>query len=385
MKKIVLLGSSGSIGSSALKVVSSLPKDLSIVGLAVNTDYRSALKQAELFGIHNIAVADELAAARCSKEASGSIRVYSGPSGVAELAALDEADMVLCAIVGIAGLQPVLEAVNKGKDVALATKEVLVSGGNIVTAACARTGAKLIPVDSEHNAVLQCMSGALGQRSADDQISAVRRLILTASGGPFYRQKNMDLSTVTPEQALNHPNWSMGSKVTIDSATLMNKGLEVIEAQWMFNMPVDRIDVVVHPQSIVHSMVEFVDGSILAQMSKPDMMYAIQYALTYPDRLDGGLSGLDISALSALSFEKPDMTRFPCLRLAREAAKEGGTMPVVMNAANEVAVSRFLDGRISFPGIWETIEEVMDKHEKTENPGLDDIISADSWARAVIS
>jgi 1-deoxy-D-xylulose-5-phosphate reductoisomerase len=384
MKKVIVLGSTGSIGLNALRVIDDLPDDLSVAGLAVNKDYEGVLAQAAKYGVKHVAVSDPESATKCVESAPDGVTVHSGEKGLEALSTIDDANLVLCSVVGTAGLKPVLAALEGGRDVALATKEVLVAGGHIVTEACRKSGAKLIPVDSEHGAILQCIAGCRGQRSeVSDQMSEVRKLVLTASGGPFYSQKDLDLGTVTVEQALNHPNWDMGKKVTIDSATLMNKGLEIIEAKWIFGMDIKNIDVVVHPESIVHSMVEFVDGSTLAQMSVPDMRYAIQYALTYPERMNGNLAGMDFSAISQLNFEEVDMSRFPALGLAREAGECGGTMPAVMNAANESAVQMFLDGAIYFPGIWETVECVMRKHKVIEKPGLDEVLDADSWARAI--
>lgn len=386
MKKIIILGSTGSIGLNALRVVDALKDDLSVTGLAVNSDYEGVLAQALRYGVKHVAVSNPDAARKCKDLAPAGVTVHCAENGLQELAVIDDADLMLCAVVGTAGLRPVLAAVESGRNVALATKEVLVSAGGIVTAACEKSGASLIPVDSEHGAILQCLSGANG--TADYGIRTagqVRRLILTASGGPFYMQEYLDLAGVTVEQALNHPNWNMGKKVTIDSATLMNKGLEVIEARWIFGVDIEKIDVVIHPESIIHSMVEFMDGSTLAQMSIPDMRYAIQYALTYPERMDGALAGMDFNAISGLTFMSADMTRFPALKIARDAGVRGGTMPAVMNAANESAVQMFLDGRLSFPGIWETVELVMNDHNVVDNPDLDEVLEADAWARDAVT
>lgn len=374
MKKIVLLGSSGSIGESTLSVVSAHPDKLQLAGLAVQTNYRRVLQQAVQFGVDTVCVTDEASAASCRKEAPPGIKVLSGDGGLAELAAMPGADIVLCAVVGMAGLRPVLSAVEAGHDVALATKETLVAGGHIVSAACARTGARLLPVDSEHSAVFQCIGGAAGD---------VSRIILTASGGPFAGRGDIDFAHVTVSEALNHPRWNMGKKVTIDSATLMNKGLEVMEAHWLFNIGLEKIDVVIHPESIVHSLVEFVDGALLAQMSVPDMRFAIQYALSWPERWKSSLPRTNLASVSALHFEEPDDKRFPCFALARAAAGEGGTMPAVLNAANEVAVQCFLDGKIPFAGIWRTVETVMGAHKVVASPDLDTIMSADKWARSM--
>lgn len=386
VRNLVVLGSTGSIGRNTLRVVEALGHRVRVVGLAVNRRYDLALAQAQRFNVKHIAVADLQAAERCGAEAPSSITVHKGPDGLERVATLEEADLVVCGLVGMAALRSVWAAIEHGIDVALATKEVLVAAGGLLTEACRKHGSRLLPVDSEHSAILQCLGGRL----ATDPNSAlarseVRRLILTASGGPFAGRKDIDLETVTVDQALSHPRWRMGKKVTIDSATLMNKGLEVMEASWLFGIPEERIDVVIHPESIVHSMVEFVDGSVLAQMSPPDMRYAIQFALTYPEHVATGLPSLDIVRVGTLHFEQPDERRFPCLVLAREAARRGGTLPAVLNASNEVAVERFLGGEISFPGIWELVAKVMAAHRVTETPDLVAIWEADQWARRTAS
>ena len=372
MKKIVLLGSSGSIGESTIKVAEAFPEKIQLTGLAVQTNYERALEQAAQFGVSRICVSDPVAAGKCRDAAPSGIEVLQGEEGLEELAASEDADIVLCAVVGMAGLKPVLSAVRAGTDVALATKETLVAGGHIVTEACARSGAKLLPVDSEHSAVFQCIGNA-----AKD----VSRIVLTASGGPFAGRDDVDFSKVTVAEALNHPRWNMGKKVTIDSATLMNKGLEVMEARWLFDVGLDRIDVTVHPESIVHSLVEFIDGSMLAQMSVPDMRFAIQYALSWPERWVNDLPRTDLASIASLNFSRPDENRFPCLALARAAADTGGTMPAVLNAANEVAVQMFLDDKIHFSGIWENVERVMEMHKVVASPDLETIMAADKWAR----
>jgi 1-deoxy-D-xylulose-5-phosphate reductoisomerase len=320
-----------------------------------------------------VAVADPEAATACEGKAPAGVRVLAGAAGLAELAASEDADIVLCAVVGTAGLAPVLRALETGKTVALATKEVLVAAGPIVMETAERTGAPLLPVDSEHSAIFQCMEGRTRE--------SVRRLIITGSGGPFASEPDIDWESVSVEQAIAHPRWNMGRKISVDSATMMNKGLELIEARWLFGIPFDRIDIVLHPESIVHSMVEFMDGSTLAQLSLTDMRYAIQYALVYPDRIDTDLPHLDMHSLGALHFAEPDADRFPCLALAESAGRTGGTMPAVLNAANEAAVARFLAGRLSFPGIWQTVESVMNGHKVVSRPTLDDIVAADEWAR----
>lgn len=374
MTNVVLLGSTGSIGTNALRVADALPSHLKIVGLTAQRNDRLLLEQAARFGVRQVALVDPVAARRAAAAAPAGVTVHSGPEGVATLAGMEGVDIVLCAVVGIAGLRPVMAAIARGADVALATKEVLVAAGGIVTDAARAAGVRLRPVDSEHCAIFQCLQGQDPAR--------VRRILLTASGGPFAADPGVNFDTVTVEQALNHPRWNMGRKVTIDSATLMNKGLEIIEAHWLFDMPVSRIDVLVHTESIVHSMVEFVDGNLLAQLSVPDMRGAIQYALTYPHRLDGGLPRLDLTALEALHFRHPDERRFPALRLAREAAERGGTYPAVLNAANEVAVEKFLARQIPFSGIWTMVEATLAAHTSVREPAIEDIMAADAWARS---
>jgi 1-deoxy-D-xylulose-5-phosphate reductoisomerase len=372
-KNIVILGSTGSIGENALRVAAALPSRLKVTGIASRTSAPRLLEQASEFKVKHIALADPETAATVRPTVRRGVHVYEGPEGVEELAALKDVDIVLCAMVGMAGLRSVLAALRQGTDVAIATKEVLVSAGQMVMDCARRHNARLLPVDSEHSAIFQCLEGK--------PASSVRRLILTASGGPFAHRHDMDFDKVTAAQALKHPRWNMGRKVTVDSATLMNKGLEIMEAHWLFGIPYDRIDVVIHPESIVHSMVEFVDGSILAQLSPPDMRFAIQHALTWPERVDGSLPRLDLTTLGSLNFTAPDPVRFPCLGLARKAALTGGSMPCVLNAANEIAVAEFLDGNITFSGIWHTVEAVMNRHNNRARPTLDQIHQADHWAR----
>jgi 1-deoxy-D-xylulose-5-phosphate reductoisomerase len=379
----LVLGSTGSIGESALRVAEALPSRIRIVGLAVHRSYKRVLEQARQFQVSHIAVADPAAARLCAAEAPAGIHIHEGARGIDEVAALEEADIVLCALVGMAGLKPVMAALGKGKDVALATKEVLVAAGAMVTETAARHGGRILPVDSEHSAVFQCLEGRGQGPGVRCQVSEVKRILLTASGGPFALKPDIDFDKVTVSEALRHPRWNMGKKVTVDSATLMNKGLEIMEAHWLFGVPVEKIDVVVHPESIVHSMVEFVDGSVLAQLSLPDMRFAIQYALTYPERVDGHLPALDLATMGPLHFKEPDEKRFPCLRLAREAARAGGTMPAVLNAANEIAVQKFLDGKTTFSGVGRLVESVMAQHRIRTKPDLNDILEADAWARKV--
>jgi len=372
-KNIVILGSTGSIGENALRVVKALPSRLNVVGIASRTSAGRLLEQAAEFKVRHIAIADEAVAGNVRSSVPKGTRLHTGTDGILTLAALPEADIVLCALVGMAGLKPVLAALRQGTDVAIATKEVLVSAGQMVMACAAKHKARLLPVDSEHSAIFQCLEGK--------PASSIRRLILTASGGPFAGRSDLDFDTVTAAEALKHPRWNMGRKVSVDSATLMNKGLEIMEAHWLFGIPYDRIDVVIHPESIVHSLVEFVDGSILAQLGPPDMRFAIQHALTWPERVDGGLPQLDMAMLGALHFRAPDPIRFPCLGLARRAAITAGTLPCVLNAANEIAVAEFLDGRITFSGIWHAVEAVMNRHTTIHHPSLKQIEQADHWAR----
>jgi 1-deoxy-D-xylulose-5-phosphate reductoisomerase len=373
-KRVVILGSTGSIGESALKVARDIPERMEVVGLAAGRSAESLAKQAAEFKPRAVALYEtaELDALRGKLPAGTAC--HGGAEGLIALATLPEADMVLISIVGTAGLAPALAAIRAGKDIAVASKEILVMAGEEVTREAAKHKVAILPVDSEHNAIFQCLVGEPSRH--------IRRLILTASGGPFRQTPAADLPKVTPAQALKHPTWNMGRKITIDSATLFNKGLEMIEARWLFGVPMEKVDVVVHPQSIVHSLVEFVDGSQLAQLSHSDMCFPIQYAITYPDRLPNRLKPLDLAHMGQLTFEAPDPEKFPALRFAREAGTKGGTLPAVLNAANEIAVPAFLDGLILFPAIWHTVEAVMKQHTNVEHPHLDDILKADAWARA---
>jgi len=374
-RRVVLLGSTGSIGASTLKVARELPDHIEIVGLAAGSNVAALAAQARETGVRHVAIHDASKAAELRALLPENVTLHTGPEGLDELAVLTEADIVLVAIVGTAGLHPALAAIEAGKDLAIASKEILVMAGEVITAAAARKGVKLLPVDSEHNAIFQCLDGHLG--GADE----VSRLVLTASGGPFRNLQADQLAHVTPEQALNHPTWDMGPKITIDSATLFNKGLEMIEARWLFGIGMERIDVVIHPQSIIHSMVEFTDGSVLAQMSRTDMCFPIQYALTWPERVKGGLQPLDFPALAKLEFEAPREADFPALALARKAGLTGGTLPATFNAANEVAVDAFRAGKLSFPGIWQCVAAVMDAHEVQASSTLEAVVAADQWAR----
>lgn len=374
-RRVVLLGSTGSIGCSTLGVVRKLADRIEIVGLAAAGSIDKLAAQARETGVRHVALYDAAKEAALRALLPSGVQVHVGADGLAELATLAEADIVLVAIVGTAGLYPALAAIEAGKDLAIASKEILVMAGEVITAAAARHGVKLLPVDSEHNAIFQCLDGR--PRGSDD----VSRLILTASGGPFRTLPVGDLARVTPAQALRHPTWDMGPKITIDSATLFNKGLEMIEARWLFGIGMERIDVLVHPQSIIHSMVEFCDGSLLAQLSRTDMCFPIQYALTWPDRVAGGLLAPDFAALGKLEFEAPRDDVFPALGLARKAGHSGGTLPAVFNAANEVAVAAFRNGQLPFPGIWECVAAVMAAHEVRSSSTLEAVVAADQWAR----
>jgi len=371
-KHVVVLGATGSIGESALKVAHDIPERMEIVGLAANRNARKLAEQANRVRPKAVCLVDESKIGELRGALDYEPQIFSGAAGLVEIARLSEAEMVLVAVVGTGGLQPALAAIEAGKDLAVASKEILVMAGEIVMREAKRKKVRILPVDSEHNAVFQCLDGTS---------SVVRRLILTASGGPFRNTPNDQFESITVEQALRHPTWNMGPKITIDSATLFNKGLEMIEAHWLFGVEMKRVEVVIHPQSIVHSMVEFSDGSVLAQLSHSDMCFPIQYAVTWPERVPNSLPPLDFGKLRQLEFATPRYEDFPALNLARRAGGEGGTLPAVLNAANEVAVSAFLDRKISFPRIWQTVAAVMDRHTNVAQPDLGAILRADQWAR----
>jgi 1-deoxy-D-xylulose-5-phosphate reductoisomerase len=361
MRNVVILGVTGSIGQSALKVARDIPDWMRVVGMSAHSNEEGLA-----------------AAAREFPEAKTALS--SGPDGIdrlVELATMPEADLVLVSIVGTAGLRPALAAIEAGKDIAVASKEILVMAGEIVMDAARRKGVRVLPVDSEHSAIFQCLEGR--------DTKSVRRLILTCSGGPFRKTPASELPKVSAEMALRHPTWNMGRKITLDSATLFNKALEMIEARWLFDIGMDRVEVVIHPQSIVHSMVEFVDHSILAQLSHSDMCLPIQYAVTYPERFENSKRQLDFASLGSLDFEAPRRQDFPALDLATEAGTLGGTRPAVLNAANEVAVEAFLSARIAFPGIWKLVAEVLEKCPHTEHPTLETLLAADAEARRLAS
>jgi 1-deoxy-D-xylulose-5-phosphate reductoisomerase len=372
-RKVLLLGSTGSIGTSALKVAQDIPDRMEIVGLAAHSSVEALVAQVHATGVKQVSLTDEAAAAKARTLLPSDVTIHVGSQGLVDLVRASDADMVLVAIVGVAGLVPAMAAIEEGKHLAVASKEILVMAGEAVMAAARRQGVNVLPVDSEHNAIFQCLEGHQG--------STVRRILLTASGGPFRQLPAEQLPQVTLAQALKHPTWTMGRKITIDSATLFNKGLEMIEARWLFDVPMSRIEVVVHPQSIVHSMVEFEDHSVIAQLSHSDMCFPIQYAVTWPDRVPNNLRPLDFAQLASLSFEAPRTQDFPALDLARHAGEIGGTLPAVLNAANEVAVAAFLHERTTFPAIWQTVARVMEKHQVIQHPSLEALIEVDAWAR----
>jgi len=374
MKNVVLLGSTGSIGTSTIKVAEDLPDRIRLLGLGAGNNLELLLDQTRKHRPEAVSISDPVKARELRNLLGTSAEVYSGPEGLLKLATLPDADIVLIAIVGTAGLQPALAAIRAGKDIAVASKEILVMAGEIVMREAREHGVRILAVDSEHSAIFQCLDGKPSQ--------SVRKLWLTASGGPFRGTPKEEFPSITVERALKHPSWVMGRKITIDSATLFNKGLEMIEARWLFDIEMNRVSVVVHPQSVVHSMVEFVDGSMLAQLSTPDMCLPIQYALTYPDRADSARVQTNLAKLGSLTFEEPDLERFPALELARIAGELGGTMPAVLNAANEVAVEAFVGGQISFPEISATVKRTMNRHQVVNHPELSQIIDADRWARA---
>ncbi len=374
-RHLAIIGSTGSIGRQALEVVAADPERFRVVALSADKNVDLIEEQCRRFHPELVAVRDPAAADELRRRLEGErLPVYSGRGGLMAAATAGEADLVVMAVVGSAGLPLTLSAIAAGKDVALANKETLVAGGELVTRAARERGVRLIPVDSEHSALLQCLAGS---RTVE-----VKRLVLTASGGPFRGYTRERLAGVTPEMALNHPTWAMGPKISVDSATLMNKGLEVIEAHWLFGVGYDRIDVVVHPQSLVHSLVEFVDGTYLAQMGPPDMRRPIQYALTYPHRRPAAWPGLDLAKAATMTFEPVDTRTFASLRLAYEAGRMGGTATAVLSAADEVAVGLFLERRLGFLDIERVVEEVLMRHIPQPAPTLAGIMSADEWARA---
>lgn len=375
VKNIAIIGSTGSIGTQTLDCVRNL--GIKVVSLSANSNIDLLEQQINEFSPEIASVGTEALAAELKKRVGNKCEIYYGQEGVIAVATVPSAELVVTSVVGVAGLIPTIEAIKKGKNIALANKETMVAAGALVMKLAREYNVEILPVDSEHSAIFQ----SLRSGSKDE----IEKILLTASGGPFRGFTREQLKNVTLAQALKHPNWSMGSKVTIDSASMMNKGLEVIEARWIFDVDVSKIEVVVHPQSVIHSMIEYVDGSVIAQLGSPDMRLPIQYAITYPERARADFSKLDFFKVSSLTFEKPDMETFRCLKLAFEALKIGGTMPAVMNAANETAVNLLLEDKIKFYQIPDIVENIMQKHSVNICPSIDDIIEVDSWARKKIN
>ena len=377
MKKIAILGSTGSIGTQTLDVVREHPDELSVVALAAGRNKEKLREQIREFHPKVVSLSEEKMVLEMKKELDGTgIEVLCGMEGLMAVAGIEEADVVVTAVVGMMGILPTMEAIRKGKDIALANKETLVTAGHLIMPMAREHHVSILPVDSEHSAIFQCLHG---ERQKD-----VDKILLTASGGPFRGKTLKDLENVTLEDALKHPNWSMGQKITIDSSTMVNKGLEVMEARWLFDVNYDQIEVVVQPQSIIHSMVQFVDGAILAQLGTPDMRVPIEYALFYPERRSLHGERLDFSTLQSITFEKPDMDVFRGLALALEAGKVGGTMPTVFNAANEKAVAKFLHREIGYMDIIRLIEQCMEAHQWKDNPSLEEILDTEQWVYSMI-
>ncbi|MEE9466563.1 MAG: 1-deoxy-D-xylulose-5-phosphate reductoisomerase [Candidatus Neomarinimicrobiota bacterium] len=378
MRRLSILGSTGSIGTQALEVVANLPGEFQVVALTAHRNTTQLARQARQFKVEAVALADPSAGDELKALLAGSgIAVLTGREGLLEIAGRDNVDICLNGLVGGAGMAPTVAALEAGVDVALSNKESLVMAGSLITAILERQGNRLFPVDSEHSAIWQCLVG--------EDRSQVRRLILTGSGGPFRTLTQAEMAQVTREQALKHPNWDMGPKITIDSATMMNKGLEVIEARWLFDMPPERVDIVIHPQSIIHSLVEFVDGSVKAQLGVPDMKVPIQYALTYPHHRPADWPRLDLADIGELSFAKPDLDKFPCIALAYEALRRGGSAPAALNLANDLAVQAFLDDQVTFVDIPVVLEKVMEAHPFVQQPTTADLVELETWtARYVV-
>jgi len=374
-KKVVILGSTGSIGQQTLEVIRKYSNEFEVVGLSGWENTASLKEQISLFRPKVAVVKNEYTVRKLKKDLDNSsdIKLLWGTEGLVKISTLEEADIIVVAITGIASLIPTFEAVKKGKKIALASKEAMVVAGELLVNEAKLRNAKILPIDSEHSAILQCLN--------NEQKACVEKIILTASGGALYDFTETALKNVSIEDALNHPTWKMGKKVTIDSATLMNKGLEVIEANWFFNIPVNKIEIVIHPQSYVHSMVQFIDGTILAQISEHDMKIPIQYALFYPNRTINNFSRLELTKIGQLTFKKPNFNKFPCIKLAYQALEIGGTMPAVLNGANEIAVNAFLNSQISFSAIPLIIQNTMKEHKPKYNPNISDILDADYWAR----
>ncbi len=372
MKNIAVLGATGSIGRNTLEIAKSFPDKFKVIAISGKANINLLEQQINQFHPKFVVVMDEKTRDQLRNSVSDkNVKIECGHESLVKISTLDEVDIVVSAITGMTGLIPTLEAIKKGKHIAIAAKELLVTAGRIMLEEVKKKGAKLLPVDSEHNAVFQCLDG----KNKKD----IKRIILTASGGPFYKEKN--LHNISSEQALAHPVWKMGRKISIDSATLMNKGLEVLEAHWLFGIDISKIEIIIHPECIIHSMVEFIDGSVFALLGIPDMKMPIQYALTYPERMPTQLEPLDLSKISQFNFSAPNFDKFPCLKLAYEAGAIGGTMPAVLNSANDAAVNLFLKKKIKLTNIPQIIEKVMDKHDVIQNPCLDNILASDVWAR----
>ncbi len=374
-KQISILGSTGSIGVNAINVVQSFPDQFQVKYLSAQSQVDLLIDQAKKHKPSAVSIGDETQY-EIVRQALPGTEVLKGRDGLLELAGRDDVDIMLNGIVGSAGMEPTIQSILAGVDVALSNKESLVMAGDLINKLLLKKGVNLYPVDSEHSAIWQCLTG---ENAAD-----IKRLVVTGSGGPFRTLPESAFKDITVEQALNHPNWAMGRKITIDSATLMNKGLEVIEAYWLFQLPQDKIDIVIHPQSIIHSMVEFVDGSVKAQLGLPDMKIPLQYALSYPRHFPQAWEQLDLAKIGTLTFEEPDFNKFKCLQLAFDALEGGGSLPVVLNVANEEAVYRFLGGEIPFTAIPELITKAMDDHDFLEHPSLDDILALEKWTQAFI-
>ena len=373
MKKISILGSTGSIGVNALNVVDNQRDDFNVIGLSAYKNSKLLVEQVKKYEPEFVSIVDAEAAHRLEQElGTFDVKILKGREGLLELSSYGNVDLMLNALVGSSGMEPTINAIRSKVDVALSNKESLVMAGSIITNLANKTNVKIYPVDSEHSAIWQCLVG--------EDIKEVNKIILTGSGGPFRELPIEKFNTITLNQALNHPNWEMGKKITIDSATMMNKGLEVIEAQWLFNMPTEKIKIVIHPQSIIHSMVEFKDKSIKAQLGLPDMKIPIQYALTYPSHCETDWDELDLTEIQSLTFEKPDFVKFPCMKLAFDVLNTGGTAPAVLNVANEQAVYRFLNQEINFNEIPSIIEIACEKHEFVSDPSIDDILNIEKWS-----
>lgn len=374
MKSISILGSTGSIGTQTLDVVRNLGY-IEIKGLSTNKNIDLLEKQIHEFHPVKVAVMDEKKAIELKKKIHNTTEVLIGMDGLIEIATIEDIDTLVTSVVGVVGLIPTYKAIQNKKNIALANKETLVTAGKIIMEEAKKNSVNIYPIDSEHSAIFQCLQG--------NEYNAVNKIILTASGGPFRQKTIKELETVTVHDALKHPNWEMGTKITIDSATMMNKGLEVIEAKWLFDVELDQIEVLIHPQSMIHSMVEFKDGAIMAQIGEPDMRLPIQYALSYPKRIKNNWPKVDFTKRNLFSFEHPDLSKFICLQLAYDALKIGGSMPAVLNAANEIAVEQFLSQKIKFLDIPRIIQSVMEKHRLITNPSLSDILSVDLWVREI--